>query len=76
LLRTAVRVLSDKEGITIRWDAPEPGHLSLETDYTEEGKEFLLSTGIFLTEGLASVAEEYPEHCTLKTSKLTRTVGS
>ena len=65
LMRTAVRSLSGRKGITIRCGAPEPGFLSLETGYTEEGREFLSAAGVFLTEGLASVVEEYPKHCKL-----------
>jgi len=65
LMRTAVRALSGREGITIRCEAPEPGFLFLEADYTAEGREFLSAAGVFLTEGLASVAEEYPQYCKL-----------
>jgi len=65
LMRTAVRALSGKKGITIRCDAPEPGFLLLEADYTAEGRDFLAAAGVFLTEGIASVVEEYPQHCTL-----------
>jgi uncharacterized protein YsxB (DUF464 family) len=65
LMRTAVRALSSRKGIMIRYDAPEEGFLFLEANYTAEGKEFLYSAGVFLTEGLASVAEEYPQHCRL-----------
>jgi uncharacterized protein YsxB (DUF464 family) len=65
LMRTAVRALSGRKGITFRYDAPEEGLLFLEADYTAEGKEFLYAAGVFLTEGLMSVAEEYPQHCRL-----------
>ena len=65
LARTAVRVLSDREGIVIRCDAPEPGFLFLEADYTVDGRDFLAAAGIFLIEGFASVAEEYPQYCKL-----------
>jgi len=65
LMRTAVRALSGREGIGLRCDAPEPGLLSIEADYTAEGREFLFAAGVFLAEGLASVAEEYPNHCRL-----------
>jgi uncharacterized protein YsxB (DUF464 family) len=65
LMRTAVRALSGRKGITLRRGAPEPGLLFLEAECAEEGKEFLFAAGVFLLEGLASVAEEYPEHCTL-----------
>ena len=65
LLRTAVRTLTGRKGIAIRYDAPDPGFLKLEAEYTAEGKDFLFTAGVFLTEGLASVAEEYPKNCTL-----------
>jgi len=65
LLRTAVRALSGREGITLRWEAPEPGLLSMEADYTAEGMDFLYAAGVFLAEGLQSIAEEYPQYCTL-----------
>lgn len=63
LLRTAIRTLSNRKGINIRSGAPEPGLLWLEADYTVEGKEFLSAVGTFLTEGLASLAGEFPEYC-------------
>ena len=65
LLRAAARALTGRKGITIRCDAPEPGFLKLEADYTAEGKDFLFAAGVFLTEGLTSIAEEYPQNCTL-----------
>ena len=65
LMRTAVRALTGREGITVRCDAPDTGFLKLEADYTAAGKDFLFAAGVFLTEGLASVAGEYPRHCTL-----------
>jgi uncharacterized protein YsxB (DUF464 family) len=65
LMRTAVRALSNRKGITVRWEAPETGLLSLEVDYVAEGREFLFAAGVFLIEGLVSVADEYPKHCKL-----------
>jgi uncharacterized protein YsxB (DUF464 family) len=70
LMRTAVRALSNREGISIRCDAPEPGFLSMEADYTAEGKDFLFAAGVFLSEGLASVAEEYPQYCKLTVRRI------
>ena len=70
LMRTAVRSLDGRKGITIRWEAPEPGFLSLEADYTAEGRDFLFAAGVFLVEGLSSVAEEYPEHCSFKINRI------
>jgi len=63
LFRTAVSVLSGRDGITVRFGAPEKGQLWLEADYQAEGKDFLSAAGIFLTEGLKSVAQEYPKNC-------------
>jgi len=65
LMRTAACTLSDREGIRLRYEAPEPGLFFLEADYSAEGKDFLFAAGVFLIEGLASVAEEYPKNCKL-----------
>ena len=65
LMRTAARTLSNRKGITIRCDAPDPGFLNLEAVYTAEGKDFLFAAGEFLIEGLGSVAGEFPQNCTL-----------
>jgi len=63
LFRTAISVLSGRDGITIRFGAPEKGQLWLEADYKAEGKDFLSTAGVFLIEGLKSVAQEYPKNC-------------
>jgi uncharacterized protein YsxB (DUF464 family) len=65
LARTALRVLSQGKGVTVRGAAPDRGEFRMETDYTGEGREFLSSVGIFLLEGFQSVSEEYPEYCTI-----------
>jgi uncharacterized protein YsxB (DUF464 family) len=65
LLRAACRTLSGRKGITVRGEAPERGVLWIEADYTAEGRDFLFAAGAYLLEGLSSVAEEYPNHCTL-----------
>ena len=71
LMRTAHITLSDRKGITIMSDAPEPGNFRLQADYTAEGREFLYAAGVFLTEGLKSVAEEFPDYCkfTIRTER-------
>jgi uncharacterized protein YsxB (DUF464 family) len=66
LMRTAVRVLSAREGITVRSGAPERGGLWLEVEGTAEGGEFLAAAGAFLSEGLLSVSGEFPEFCQVK----------
>ena len=65
LMRTAIKTLSDREGITIRGDVPEPGLVWLQAEYSAEGKNFLSAAGVFLIEGLRSVAEEFPDYCKL-----------
>jgi len=62
LMRTALSALSGRKGITLRGGAPEKGQLWLEADYNAEGKDFLFAAGVFLTEGLKSVAREYPKN--------------
>ena len=63
LMRTALSVLSGKNGITVRGGAPEKGQMWLEVEYNADGKNFLYAAGLFLIEGLWSVAQEYPKNC-------------
>lgn len=65
LTRTALRVLSRGEGITVRGTAPERGLVGMEIEYTGQGREFLSAVGAFLLEGLESVAGEYPDYCSI-----------
>jgi len=71
LMRTAFKTLSGRKGITLRGGAPEKGQLWLEADYEADGKEFLFAVGVFLIEGLTSVAQEYPQNCKLTIKNLT-----
>lgn len=73
LMRTALGVLSGREGIVVQGGAPEKGELWLEADYEAEGREFLFACGVFLIEGLRSVAQEFPQNCELNISILRRT---
>jgi uncharacterized protein YsxB (DUF464 family) len=66
LVRSFAGVLSKREGITVRGEAPERGILRIETGYAPEGREFLAAVGAFLLEGLGSVAAEYPRHCAIR----------
>jgi uncharacterized protein YsxB (DUF464 family) len=63
LVRTIARVLSGREGVTVRSGAPERGELWLEVEGTAESGEFLAAAGAFLSEGLLSVSGDYPEFC-------------
>jgi uncharacterized protein len=65
LMRTALSVLFNRVGITVRGGAPKPGQMWLEVEYNEDGKVFLSAVGDFLLEGLRSVSEEFPKNCKL-----------
>ena len=70
LIRTAPVVLSGREGIAVRSEAPQRGVFTLETRaHNQAGKDFLAGTGAFLVEGLRSVAEEYPGNCKMTITK-------
>ena len=63
LTRTIVKILSGREGISIRGSIPGQGNFQMEAEYTEKGREFLAATGAFLIEGLLSVSGEFPDNC-------------
>jgi uncharacterized protein YsxB (DUF464 family) len=63
LTRTIVRVLSGRKDITIRGSIHIEGNFQMETDYDIKGREFLAAAGAFLSDGLLSVAEEFPDNC-------------
>jgi uncharacterized protein YsxB (DUF464 family) len=73
LMRTAFNSLSGRKGIVAHSGAPEKGEFWLTADYTAEGKEFLFAGGVFLINGLSSVAQEFPQNCELNISTLRRT---
>jgi len=70
LMGTALNTLSGRDGVVIRGEAPQRGQLWLEADYKADGKEFLFAVGVFLLNGLKSVAQEFPKNCklTIKTA--------
>jgi uncharacterized protein YsxB (DUF464 family) len=69
LTRTALSTLSERPGVSVKADIPERGMFKLETAAeTAEGRIFLDAAGVFLVEGLKSVAGEYPKNCTMKIS--------
>ena len=70
LIRTAINVLSNREGVAVYGGAPKTGVAWLEADYEAKGKDFLFACGVFLLEGLRSVAEEYPKNCRLTIKKI------
>lgn len=66
LVRTALRVLSQTEGITVRGGAPRRGSSWMEADYSGEKAEFLSGVTACLSEGLVSVAHDYPDYCDVR----------
>ena len=70
LMRTSFGVLSNRKGIVVRGGAPEKGQMWLEADYEAEGRDFLFAAGVFLIEGLKSVAQEYPKNCKLNIRRI------
>ena len=65
LMRTACNILSSRNGIIFRSGAPEKGQLWLDVEYAAEGKDFLFAAGVFLIEGLKSIAQEFPQNCSI-----------
>jgi uncharacterized protein YsxB (DUF464 family) len=65
LMRTAYTALYGRDGLTVKCGAPEPGLMSLEAGYGAGGKDFLFACGVFLVEGLKSLAMEYPKNIKL-----------
>jgi uncharacterized protein YsxB (DUF464 family) len=68
LMRTALKTLSGAEGVSVRGDAPARGVLWMEADCAPEGARFLAASTAFLSEGLRSIAEDYPDHCNVRIS--------
>ena len=70
LARTAQAVLSNREGIVTRSEAPQRGEFTLETEaQSKAGRDFLAAAGTFLIAGLNSVAGEYPNNCAMTITK-------
>jgi uncharacterized protein YsxB (DUF464 family) len=66
LSRTAVTLLSQAKGVTLRVNAPRRGELYFEADYDASGRQFLCDTAAFLLEGFESIARDYPVNCRIK----------
>ncbi|HCM26253.1 MAG: hypothetical protein A2Z99_05310 [Treponema sp. GWB1_62_6] len=69
LARTALRTLSVTEGVTVRGGAPERGAFGMEVDCDRSAAVRLSATTDFLMEGFRSVAEDHPDHCTIRIRK-------
>jgi uncharacterized protein YsxB (DUF464 family) len=70
LVRTAVHLLSRKDGVTIKAAAEKRGELRFEAGYTEAGAASLAAAGEFLLEGLGLIEKEYPGHCKVMVSRV------
>ncbi|MCL2831541.1 MAG: ribosomal-processing cysteine protease Prp [Treponema sp.] len=66
LARTAADVLSKRKGVKFSGKFPRRGDFLLEIlSVTAEETDFTAGVGDFLTEGLVSVAREYPDFCSV-----------
>jgi uncharacterized protein YsxB (DUF464 family) len=66
LTRTFAALLEGRNGITLSGGAPLRGEMNLWVECRREGEAFLSPVQEFLTEGLMSVAREYPQNLTVK----------
>ena len=66
LARTALRTLTAAAGVKVRGGAPGRGAFGMEVDCDPSAAVLLSATTAFLLEGFRSVAEDYPDHCTLR----------
>lgn len=67
LLRTALQLLSDAEGIAINADVAEAGKLSVAVTYAEPAMEQrLICIADFLRTGIRSVMSDYPQFVQLR----------
>ena len=67
LLRTALQLLSDTDGITIRADVAKAGRLSVEvTDAAPELEQRLICIADFLRTGISALKSDYPQHVSLR----------
>ncbi|MCR5725563.1 MAG: ribosomal-processing cysteine protease Prp [Treponema sp.] len=74
LLRTALQLLSDSDGITIDAEVAEAGKLSVEVTHANPGTEQrLVCIADFLRTGIRSVMSDYPQFVKLReeTEKIT-----
>jgi len=66
LASSAQKALSKRKGIEFRCEFPQRGEFSLEIlGINAENTGFLAGIGTFLTEGLVSVSNEYPDFCSV-----------
>ena len=71
LLRTALSVLKDTSGFTVKTDKPKRGMLSFYVDCIQKDgavghREILIYTAVFLQKGLSALQAEYPSHLSLQ----------
>ncbi len=65
LSRTAVKLLSTREGVVIHAETPKRGELLFEIEPTEATVPYITVVAAYLIEGIRSVVAEYPDNCTL-----------
>ena len=67
LLRTAIQLLSETDGVVINADVAAAGALSMEVTYAEpEMEQRLICIADFLELGIGSLEAEYPQNIALR----------
>ena len=67
LLRTALQLLSETEGIAIHADVAETGRLSVDVTFAEpEMEQRLICIADFLRTGISALKSDYPRHVELR----------
>jgi uncharacterized protein YsxB (DUF464 family) len=66
LVRSFLRATEGRRGIIVEADVHTEGFTRFRAVWTDEGRDFLFAAGEFLIEGLRSVAEEFPRHCSIR----------
>ena len=73
LMRSMARAVAGHAGINSRFSAPNRGKFSFSAEYAPAAKDYLCAAGTFLIEGIKSIIEEYPQHCSLHIATLPST---
>ena len=66
LARTALRTLSQAEGVAVSAEAPERGVFGFVLEKAPPGDAFSIGVTAFLAEGLSSVSRDYPTNCSVR----------
>jgi hypothetical protein len=66
LARTALRTLSESDGVAVSGFAPTRGAFGFDVEETPVRTDFTAGVTAFLLEGLRSIACDYPDYCIVR----------